>query len=141
MCDLFLNLVFILLLLLIYYSTCIPFYISVVRFAHKKNSIQYLLEVPEKSAEKINMSCSANEVRQEITTVIEQRNPKKIGSRPCDTVRFDRIDHLPDKDSLKSSTRCKMPGCKQKTHVFCLKCKCHLCFTVGRNCFKNFHLQ
>lgn len=60
--------------------------------------------------------------------------------RPLPSIRFDGINHFPDIDLKKSATRCKRIGCvRQKTHVYCLKCGVHLCFTPGRNCFLDFH--
>lgn len=61
--------------------------------------------------------------------------------RPSREIQYDTVDHLPDYDTKHEATRCKNPLCKGKTHVFCLKCKIHLCFTGARNCFKSFHLK
>ncbi|CAG5017496.1 unnamed protein product [Parnassius apollo] len=59
--------------------------------------------------------------------------------RPASEIQYDTVDHLPEYDQKKEATRCKNPGCKGKTHVYCLKCEIHLCFTGERNCFRKFH--
>lgn len=59
--------------------------------------------------------------------------------RPTVDIQFDRISHLPEVDSNKEATRCKLPGCKGRTHFTCGKCKVHLCLLNNRNCFKAFH--
>jgi hypothetical protein len=59
--------------------------------------------------------------------------------RPPPEMQLDMIDHMPDFHKSTEGTRCKAPGCKGKTHVFCTKCKIHLCFVKGRNCFKQYH--
>lgn len=64
----------------------------------------------------------------------------KKEERPSDSIRFDNVNHLPYRDSVKSASRCKN-NCDQYTHVFCGKCKVHLCFTSQRNCFATFHGQ
>lgn len=59
--------------------------------------------------------------------------------RPLPEVQYDMVDHMPNYDEKKEATRCKMPYCTGKTHVFCDKCNIHLCFVPHRNCFKASH--
>lgn len=49
--------------------------------------------------------------------------------RPIKEIRLDGIGHFPDFDDkpTHSQTRCKFPNCAGKTHIFCKKCKIHLC--------------
>ncbi|KAL7867876.1 hypothetical protein SRHO_G00092600 [Serrasalmus rhombeus] len=59
--------------------------------------------------------------------------------RPLPEVQYDMVDHMPNYDEKKEATRCKMPKCTGKTHVFCDKCNIHLYFVPQRNCFKAAH--
>ncbi|XP_049945878.1 piggyBac transposable element-derived protein 3-like isoform X1 [Schistocerca serialis cubense] len=59
--------------------------------------------------------------------------------RPAPEIRNDLTGHFPGYHDNTEASRCKMPSCKNKTHVFCEKCNVHLCFVKGRNCFKMFH--
>ncbi len=59
--------------------------------------------------------------------------------RPLPEVQFDMVDHMPNYDEKKEATRCKMPYCTGKTHVFCDKCNIHLCFVPQWNCFRAAH--
>ncbi|KAL2086003.1 hypothetical protein ACEWY4_019323 [Coilia grayii] len=59
--------------------------------------------------------------------------------RPIEEVQADMLDHMPNYDTKKEATRCKLPGCSGKTHVYCDKCKVHFCFVSQRNCFKYAH--
>jgi hypothetical protein len=68
--------------------------------------------------------------------------PKKRGAmekRPLQEVQTDMLDHMPNYDAKKEATRCKLPGCSGKTHVYCDKCQVHFCFVSQRNCFKYAH--
>ncbi|XP_022174122.1 piggyBac transposable element-derived protein 3-like [Myzus persicae] len=60
-----------------------------------------------------------------------------------DAVRYDRIYHMPQMDSLKNATKCKNPTCSRnnRTHFFCKKCNVHLCLTRDRNCFEEYHTK
>ncbi|XP_060840869.1 piggyBac transposable element-derived protein 3-like [Rhopalosiphum padi] len=64
-----------------------------------------------------------------------------VDSRPTTSVQHDSINHLPNYDGRKESTRCKNTGCKGRTHVYCNKCNVHLCFTSKSNCFSVFHVK
>ena len=59
-----------------------------------------------------------------------------VVSRPPTSVQHDNINHLPNYDGRKESTRCK-----GRTHVYCDKCNVHLCFTSKSNCFSAFHVK
>lgn len=61
--------------------------------------------------------------------------------RPNEELRYDSIGHLPYVDDSKSPTRCKMEGCRLKSHIVCIKCKVHLCLKLGQNCFLKFHTE
>ena len=56
-----------------------------------------------------------------------------------ESVRKDQVTHFPE--FVQNKGRCKMPGCKGITKVFCSKCKLNLCFTPKSNCFLKFHTQ
>lgn len=64
---------------------------------------------------------------------------RKEEIRPKSQIRYDRIDHWIQHDNFYSKTRCKYESCTYSTHVFCEKCKVHLCFTAQRNCYTKFH--
>jgi hypothetical protein len=64
---------------------------------------------------------------------------KKVDEKPLEEVKKDNYGHFPEYDDRTEAVRCKVEGCKGRTHVYCLKCKCHLCFTKKSNCFLKFH--
>ncbi|KAG5881325.1 hypothetical protein JTB14_020278 [Gonioctena quinquepunctata] len=64
---------------------------------------------------------------------------KKFEARPFIEMRYDGYNHIPIVDERKENSRCKLEGCKNKTHMLCIKCKVHLCLMKGRNCFSKFH--
>lgn len=72
-------------------------------------------------------------------SVAETPKRQKYEARPTNDERHDGYNHFPEYDENKNNSRCKMEGCKEKTHVYCKKCKVHLCFLKGRNCFQKFH--
>lgn len=72
---------------------------------------------------------------------IVQKIIKKIDQRPFAEVRNDNIGHLPDFDNLDNAIRCKYGGCKLRSHVYCEKCKVHLCFTRRNKCFTLYHKE
>lgn len=59
--------------------------------------------------------------------------------QPIPQMRWDGEQHYPQWDDKDSETRCKMQDCKSKTHIFCMKCKVHLCLMRKRNCFYEYH--
>lgn len=83
---------------------------------------------------------------EDICTYFSPQTNKKLKTDspiPPEAVRYDGIDHLPGVDNLKNLTKCKHPNCsrKHRTHIFCEKCKVHLCLSSGGNCFANFHIK
>jgi len=64
---------------------------------------------------------------------------RRVETRPLREIQSDRVDHMPQFDDQKEATRCKKTGCKGRTHVFCDKCKVHLCLLKIRNCYSDFH--
>ncbi|XP_041867910.1 piggyBac transposable element-derived protein 4 [Melanotaenia boesemani] len=44
-------------------------------------------------------------------------------------------------EARRVCVQCKAQGRKVKTPVYCSKCNVALCFTSGRNCFRDFHLK
>lgn len=52
-------------------------------------------------------------------------------------VAVDGFNHWPEWKSDRQ--RCRMVGCKQKSQIYCQKCKCYLCLNKDRNCFTQFH--
>lgn len=78
-----------------------------------------------------------------IVTKKLEDTPEKPRKHPrlgaIENTRFDSVDHFAEHDDNRSKRRCKLEGCKKMTHVFCLKCKVHICFVKGRNCFLNYH--
>jgi len=68
-----------------------------------------------------------------------QKNMKIIDQRPFYEVKYDYVGHIPHFDKLDNAIRCKYNGCKLRTHVFCRKCRVHLCFTNRNECFTLNH--
>ncbi|XP_036322223.1 piggyBac transposable element-derived protein 3-like [Rhagoletis pomonella] len=58
---------------------------------------------------------------------------------PPPEIRFDQYDHWPNVKDVKGKRKCKLPGCKYKTQVTCMKCNLNLCLLKDRNCFVQFH--
>lgn len=54
-------------------------------------------------------------------------------------MRYDKFDHWVDFDKKNSRSRCKFTGCDGFTHAYCTKCEIHLCCSVNRNCYREFH--
>lgn len=94
-------------------------------------------------AEKSGISSSSRNDRQcskrPPTPLKEKSSKKQSEERPSISIRFDKIDHLPDITTYR--VRCKNQRCGKKTQVFCSKCMVHLCLCIKekRNCFKDFH--
>lgn len=72
------------------------------------------------------------------TTCLKEKN--KTEKKPHNRLRYDQINHLPEVDKNRNSTRCKNEDCKHKSHIWCSKCNVHLCLQSNRNCFKDFHI-
>lgn len=66
-------------------------------------------------------------------------NRSRGEKRPLVEIQSDLLDHMPQFDENKEATRCKNPGCRQRSHVYCDKCSVHLCLVRNRNCFVSFH--
>jgi putative SOS response-associated peptidase YedK len=66
-------------------------------------------------------------VWQKTGMAIKKKKKKKTKSRPNTDMRYDGLDHWPEFDENKNTSRCKMEGCKNKCGIFCSKCKMHLC--------------
>lgn len=68
-------------------------------------------------------------------------NRRRVERQPIAEVRLDGVGHLPEFDDKPShsQTRCKLPNCKGKTHIFCGKCRVHLCIRNQQNCFLLYH--
>lgn len=76
-----------------------------------------------------------------LTTPTTTKIKKVDSERPSNNLRTDTVDHLADFDDKKIATRCKYYDCKRRTHIFCLKCKVHLCLDSKSKCFRDFHLK
>ncbi|KAF9417592.1 hypothetical protein HW555_005299 [Spodoptera exigua] len=74
----------------------------------------------------------------DIDSVPERQKIKKPNAeRPFDDVRYDKYDHWPQ---LTGYQRCKY--CKGgQASTMCTKCKVHLCYVKGRNCFLAYHTK
>lgn len=66
---------------------------------------------------------------------------KSKSVEPDRKIRYDNHNHWVafDKTEKRSRSRCKLNDCPNLTHAFCTKCKVHLCCSVNRNCFSDFH--
>ena len=68
---------------------------------------------------------------------------KKIGhatrSLPEADVRLDQIGHFPEYREVRGM--CKMPNCKSRILIHCVKCNVPLCMERHRNCFMKFHTE
>ncbi|KAK8373779.1 hypothetical protein O3P69_015690 [Scylla paramamosain] len=56
---------------------------------------------------------------------------------PEDDIRKDGIGHFPAFSANRAT--CKLPGCKSKVRMYCLKCNVYLCCDQKKNCFLDFH--
>lgn len=75
------------------------------------------------------------------TTPTSTKINRVDSERPSNNIRTDTVDHLADFDDKTIATRCKYTNCKRRTHIFCSKCKIHLCLDSKSKCFKKFHLK
>lgn len=60
-----------------------------------------------------------------------------VSALPPKEVRRDETGHWPIWND--SRLRCKMPNCKSRSFVSCVKCKITLCLNKDNNCFLKFH--
>lgn len=92
------------------------------------------VQINQKSSQK-------NEIEPPCEPKTKRRPYTKQETRPNEESRYDNIGHLPTVDECKSPTRCKMEGCRLKSHIVCIKCKVHLCLKLDKNCFLKFHTE
>ena len=70
----------------------------------------------------------------------QAENGDPIAEDVVDAVRLDGTNHLPE--SVANRGRfCKVRGCKQRSTVWCVKCRVYLCLKKERNCFMQFHTE
>ncbi|XP_065069915.1 piggyBac transposable element-derived protein 3-like [Rhopilema esculentum] len=74
--------------------------------------------------------------RPSITPPPKKKTKCHAVATPINDVCFDNVGHIPDFEEKQQ--RCRYCP-KGYSAVKCVKCKVHLCFVRGRNCFKNFH--
>ena len=72
---------------------------------------------------------------------IQQEKKSKREYLPSDNIRYDQIGHFPKVEKTKSKHRCKQTGCSIRAHIFCIKCKVHLCCSIEKDCFFEFHTK
>lgn len=58
---------------------------------------------------------------------------------PSIEYRQHKAEHIANMSEQKFGSKCRLPGCKKKTKMYCVKCKMFLCITAQRNCFAEFH--
>ena len=69
----------------------------------------------------------------------EAENGDPVGDAdPAEAVRLDGHNHWPQ-NVAQQQRRCKLPGCKQRSVVWCTKCRVYLCLKKDRNCFIEYH--
>ena len=83
------------------------------------------------------MSAAVVLLRQQGEKRAENGDPVGDGE-PVDAVRLDGHNHWPD-NVASDQRRCRLPGCKKKSVVWCAKCKVYLCLKKDRNCFVRYH--
>lgn len=54
-----------------------------------------------------------------------------------ENIRYDRFDHYPV--YTKNCLRCKLKGCGAKSQTACSKCNVHLCLSLKRNSYTEYH--
>lgn len=59
--------------------------------------------------------------------------------QPLPDARARKAKHMPECVQTKNPSRCRLPGCSQKTRVMCTTCNVYLCMRSGKNCYKEFH--
>lgn len=82
---------------------------------------------------------SSSKLEREVEEDFNVASAKRLKRANTNNIQYDGGGHFPDHDDKPSKSRCKMDGCKEKTHVCCVRCKVHLCFVKNRNCFLKYH--
>lgn len=112
---------------------------EVLDLLHFKLKIGEALIAMSKSVSKQGHSRGQNSPQH--SPILDTPKRRNAEIRPSKEIRQYLFDHCPEYDDKKEATRCKNLNCKNRTHVFCEKCRVHLCFMKGRNCFKTFHFK
>lgn len=63
----------------------------------------------------------------------------KVVPLPPEPKRTAKANHMPELVNQGFSSRCRNPGCSQRTKFRCTTCHIFLCVTTMRNCYKQFH--
>jgi hypothetical protein len=71
---------------------------------------------------------------------------RPVDSNPIKETRKDNYGHFTNFDKRKEAIRYKHENCKGRTHVLCMKCNVHLCFTPKKkilfiNFINNFYFR
>ena len=88
---------------------------------NKENSVKDLLEFRMEIAYYLvrtveNIRKRGRPLSSEPVTIVTQRQRTEI--RPIQDVQYDNMAHMPKIDNNKEATRCKLVGCKGRTHFF-----------------------
>lgn len=79
--------------------------------------------------------------RPSISVELQYSKKRKTGNAtnpiPQKDIRLDKVGHFPAYAEKRMT--CKLPLCKGKIFVYCMKCKVHLCCDKTKNCFYIFH--
>lgn len=108
-------------------------------FAVSNAWLQYKKEAEELSIPK-NKRLTCENFRLKLFTEITEDTDSLI--YPPARNRYD-LSHVPNWDESKKETLCKNPACSgnKKTLFYCDICDVHLCLSVERNCFREFHTK
>jgi hypothetical protein len=72
---------------------------------------------------------------------IEAANGDLVGGpMPSAATRLDGSNHWPEFAATRPRC-CRLKGCKQRSTIWCAKCKVYLCIKSKQNCFTTFHLN
>ncbi|XP_037526438.1 piggyBac transposable element-derived protein 3-like [Rhipicephalus sanguineus] len=104
---------------------------------HRKNIMQ-LLDFKLELAHFLLASDKGFASTESDCEALQLRKPAVV-PLPSPSVRNLSASHMPEIVDQKSASRCRNPGCCERTKFRCCKCNLFLCLTAGRNCFKAFH--